>query len=68
MVRRRGCLSRLLVTAAGTAAGIDACLHLLRQELGAEIINRIARRKVIAPQRDGGQAQFNCTVDVQASA
>ncbi|MGV8911709.1 MAG: GlxA family transcriptional regulator [Rhodoglobus sp.] len=47
-----------IITSAGTAAGIDACLHLLRQELGAEVTNRIARRMVIAPQRDGGQAQF----------
>ncbi|MBH0109945.1 helix-turn-helix domain-containing protein [Salinibacterium sp. NG22] len=47
-----------IITSAGTAAGIDACLHLLRQELGAEIANRIARRMVVAPQRDGGQAQF----------
>jgi len=47
-----------IITSAGTAAGLDACLHLLRQELGAEMTNRIARRMVIAPQRDGGQAQF----------
>ena len=47
-----------VVTSAGTAAGLDACLHLLRQELGAELANRIARRMVVAPQRDGGQAQF----------
>ncbi|MEW2459125.1 GlxA family transcriptional regulator [Microbacterium sp. K41] len=47
-----------IITSAGTAAGIDACLHLLRQELGAEITNRIARRMVVPPQRDGGQAQF----------
>lgn len=47
-----------IITSAGTAAGIDACLHLLRQELGAEITNIIARRMVVAPQRDGGQAQF----------
>lgn len=47
-----------IITSAGTAAGIDACLHLFRQELGAEVTNRIARRMVIAPQRDGGQAQF----------
>jgi AraC family transcriptional regulator, transcriptional activator FtrA len=47
-----------VITSAGTAAGIDACLHLLRQELGAERTNRIARRMVVAPQRDGGQAQF----------
>ena len=47
-----------IITSAGTAAGIDACLHLLRQELGAEVTNRIARRMVVPPQRDGGQAQF----------
>ncbi len=47
-----------LITSAGTAAGIDACLHLLRQEVGAELTNRIARRMVVPPQRDGGQAQF----------
>lgn len=47
-----------IITSAGTAAGIDACLHLLRQELGAEKANIIARRMVVAPQRDGGQAQF----------
>ncbi|WP_176697089.1 GlxA family transcriptional regulator [Microbacterium sp. 3J1] len=47
-----------IITSAGTAAGIDACLHLLRQELGAELTNRIARRMVVPPQRDGGQAQF----------
>lgn len=47
-----------VITSAGTAAGIDACLHLLRLELGAEAANTIARRMVVAPQRDGGQAQF----------
>lgn len=47
-----------IITSAGTAAGIDACLHLLRQDLGAEKANIIARRMVVAPQRDGGQAQF----------
>jgi AraC family transcriptional regulator, transcriptional activator FtrA len=47
-----------VITSAGTAAGIDACLHLLRQVLGAEITTRIARRMVVAPHRDGGQAQF----------
>lgn len=47
-----------IITSAGTAAGIDACLHLLRIELGAEMTNTIARRMVVAPQRDGGQAQF----------
>ena len=47
-----------IITSAGTAAGIDACLHLLRQEIGAELTNRVARRMVVPPQRDGGQAQF----------
>lgn len=47
-----------LITSAGTAAGIDACLHLLRIELGADAANTIARRMVVAPLRDGGQAQF----------
>lgn len=47
-----------IITSAGTAAGLDACLHLLRTEFGAEIANTIARRMVVPPQRDGGQAQF----------
>ena len=47
-----------IITSAGTAAGLDACLHLLRIELGAEMTNIIARRMVVPPQRDGGQAQF----------
>lgn len=47
-----------VITSAGTAAGIDACLHLLRQVIGAEMTNIVARRMVVAPQRDGGQAQF----------
>jgi len=47
-----------IITSAGTAAGLDACLHLLRLELGAEAANTIARRMVVPPQRDGGQAQF----------
>lgn len=47
-----------VVTSAGTAAGIDACLHLVRAELGPATANRIARRMVVAPHRDGGQRQF----------
>lgn len=47
-----------ILTSAGTAAAIDCCLHLLRGDHGAEIANRIARRMVVAPQRDGGQAQY----------
>jgi transcriptional regulator GlxA family with amidase domain len=49
---------RRVITGAGTAAGIDACLHLVRTELGAAAANIIARRMVVPPQRDGGQAQF----------
>jgi transcriptional regulator GlxA family with amidase domain len=47
-----------LITSAGTAAGIDCCLHLVRQRHGAESANRIARRLVVSPHRQGGQAQF----------
>lgn len=47
-----------VITSAGTAAGIDACLHLVRRELGAEVARGIARRMVVPPHRDGGQAQF----------
>ncbi len=41
-----------------TSAGAAASLHLLRQEIGAELTNRVARRMVVPPQRDGGQAQY----------
>jgi len=47
-----------LLTSAGTAAGIDLCLHILRRDHGAEVANRVARRMVVAAHRDGGQAQF----------
>jgi|SRR5690606_17896637 len=47
-----------LLTSAGTAAGIDCCLYLLRQQHGAELANRVARRLVVPPHRQGGQAQF----------
>jgi transcriptional regulator GlxA family with amidase domain len=47
-----------VLTSAGVAAGLDCCLHLLRQMCGAEAANRVARRLVIAPHRQGGQAQF----------
>jgi transcriptional regulator GlxA family with amidase domain len=47
-----------VLTSAGVAAGLDCCLHLLRQTMGAEVANRIARRLLIAPHRQGGQAQF----------
>lgn len=47
-----------VVTSAGTAAGLDACLHIWRQEYGAAVASTIARRAVVPPHRDGGQAQF----------
>lgn len=47
-----------IITSAGTAAAIDACLHLVRLELGAEAATSVARRMVVPPHRDGGQAQY----------
>jgi transcriptional regulator GlxA family with amidase domain len=47
-----------VITSAGTAAGIDACLYLVRKEHGSSVANAIARRMVVPPHRDGGQAQF----------
>jgi transcriptional regulator GlxA family with amidase domain len=47
-----------VITSAGTAAGIDACLHVVRTELGVRVATAIARRMVVPPHRDGGQAQY----------
>ena len=47
-----------VVTSAGTAAGLDACLHLWRQEYGAAAASKVARQMVVPPQRAGGQAQY----------
>jgi transcriptional regulator GlxA family with amidase domain len=47
-----------LLTSAGTAAGIDLCLHLVRMVHGSEVATRLARRMVVPPHRDGGQAQY----------
>jgi transcriptional regulator GlxA family with amidase domain len=47
-----------IITSAGTAAGIDACLSLVRREHGSAVANALARRMVVPPHRDGGQAQF----------
>ncbi|MET7638012.1 helix-turn-helix domain-containing protein [Streptomyces sp. NPDC005438] len=49
---------RGVITSAGTAAGIDACLHLVRREQGSHVANGIARRMVVPPHREGGQAQY----------
>lgn len=47
-----------ILTSAGSAAGIDLLLHLVRRDFGAGIANRVARRMVVQPHREGGQAQF----------
>ena len=47
-----------VLTSAGSAAGIDLCLHIVRQDFGADVANRVARRLVVPPHRDGGQAQY----------
>lgn len=49
---------RDVLTSAGTAAGIDACLHVVRTRLGADAANQVARSLVVAPHRGGGQAQY----------
>jgi AraC family transcriptional regulator, transcriptional activator FtrA len=50
-----------VLTSAGTAAAIDLALHIVRLDHGAQAANHIARRMVVAPHRDGGQAQFATT-------
>ena len=47
-----------VLTSAGAASGLDACLHLVRAHLGAQAANEVARQLVIAPHREGGQAQY----------
>ncbi|GAB3945018.1 GlxA family transcriptional regulator [Micromonospora vulcania] len=47
-----------MLTSAGVAAGIDLCLHVIRLDHGSEVANRAARRCVMPPWRDGGQAQY----------
>jgi transcriptional regulator GlxA family with amidase domain len=47
-----------VLTSAGVGAGIDLCLHLVRADHGSEVANRAARRCVVPPWRDGGQAQY----------
>ncbi|VDZ73416.1 transcriptional activator FtrA [Atlantibacter hermannii] len=46
-----------VLTSAGSAAGIDLCLHLVRRDFGQEATNSVARRLVVQPHRDGGQTQ-----------
>ena len=47
-----------VLTSAGVAAGLDLCLHVIRTDHGSEVANRSARRCVVPPWRDGGQAQY----------
>ncbi|HEY2259147.1 MAG TPA: helix-turn-helix domain-containing protein [Solirubrobacteraceae bacterium] len=47
-----------VLTSAGVAAGLDLCLHVVRRDHGADVAATLARRTVVAPHRDGGQAQF----------
>jgi AraC family transcriptional regulator, transcriptional activator FtrA len=47
-----------IITSAGSAAGLDMLLHLVRNDFGARVANQVAQRLVIPPHRDGGQAQF----------
>jgi AraC family transcriptional regulator, transcriptional activator FtrA len=47
-----------LLTSAGSAAGIDLCLHIVRKDFGESVASQVARRLVVYPHRDGGQAQF----------
>lgn len=47
-----------VLTSAGSAAGLDLCLHLVRQDHGSAVANAVARRLVLPPHREGGQAQF----------
>ncbi|WP_308294272.1 helix-turn-helix domain-containing protein [Streptomyces sp. ST2-7A] len=47
-----------VLTSAGVAAGIDLCLHMIRRDHGAEVANVVARRTVVPPHREGGQAQY----------
>jgi transcriptional regulator GlxA family with amidase domain len=47
-----------ILTSAGVAAGLDLCLHLVRRDHGSAVANQVARRCVVPPWRDGGQAQY----------
>jgi AraC family transcriptional activator FtrA len=47
-----------ILTAAGSAAGIDLCLHIVRQDFGRDVANQVARRLVVPAHREGGQQQF----------
>jgi transcriptional regulator GlxA family with amidase domain len=56
-----------IISSAGTASGIDACLYLVRKEQGSRVANAVARRMVVPPHRDGGQAQYIDRAVVEAA-
>lgn len=47
-----------IITSAGTAAALDCCLYIIRQRFGSTVANQIARRMIVPPHREGGQAQY----------
>ena len=47
-----------ILTSAGSAAGLDCCLHLVRRDFGVAVANKVARSLVVPPMREGGQAQY----------
>ena len=47
-----------IITSAGSAAGLDMLLHLVRRDYGARVANLVAQRLVVPPHREGGQAQY----------
>ncbi|MDB4838134.1 helix-turn-helix domain-containing protein, partial [Marinomonas sp.] len=47
-----------ILTSAGSAAGIDLCLHIIRKDFGSKVANTVARRLVLPAHREGSQAQF----------
>jgi len=47
-----------ILTSAGSAAGVDLCLHIVRQDFGSDIANQVARRLILPAYREGGQAQY----------
>lgn len=47
-----------IITSAGTAAALDCCLYVIRQRFGSTVATQIARRMIVPPHREGGQAQF----------
>jgi AraC family transcriptional regulator, transcriptional activator FtrA len=57
-----------LMTSAGSAAGLDMMLHLIRRDHGAKVANSVAQRLVVSPHREGGQAQFIPTVVTPSDA